>query len=208
MTKHENTKEQMKVGGVVRRLWTEAERAIVKQKWHTHQPIEQWADLLPGRTFHGISRIAKVMGLGDRPGKPRLAYAYCWNCICAVLADKKPRTIAELAEATGFTKSEVRKHISARIGEETYVAEWRIVGSHHVAVFMLGARKANAKPPELTRRQQTNRNYYLRMKHFEPAKYEAMLRKKEADRKAAKIDARPKQTDSAASWLFNPVSPC
>lgn len=188
----------------MRRLWTESEKAIVKQKWHTHQPIEQWLDLLPGRTFHGISRIAKVMGLGDRPHKPRLTYAYCWSCIGDVLADKKPRTIAEMAEATGFTKSEIRKHMTARVGTETYVAGWKLEGTHHSAMFMIGANKPNAPLPEPTKRQKTNRDYYLRMKHFEPQKYEAMLRKKEQARKAARIDAVQRQPDMSASWMFNP----
>lgn len=185
------------------KTWSNEEKEIVRKHWGSGKPISQWMHELPGRSFDGIAtQGSKVLKLGPRPTKPKMTFAHGWFCIQELLSDNKSRTIAEIAEATGFSNWNVRSHMNHRLGTEVYVCEWTYHNHHHTAKFRLGANKRSAPAPTPLTKREINRRQYMRVKHFQPEQYEEMRRKKNVKRMAAKVEA--KTADFAASWMFNP----
>lgn len=46
--------------------WTESEKTIIRERWHSGSPVEAWAHLLPGRSILAIEKHGQYMKLGKR----------------------------------------------------------------------------------------------------------------------------------------------
>lgn len=186
--------------------WSEGEKAKLLEWWNTASPIRLWQHLIPEKTKDAIMAKARRMKLGKRPRDWKPTYVQSWECIKQVLSDGKAYSVPELAKKTGFNASVVRKQMRDRVRLQVYVSAWRFETNKHVALFSLGANKPNVRKPKPKTAAQVQSAYYRRTKRNRPELIEA----KNKQRRLSKSEARTiaPVADLAASWLFNPTSPC
>ncbi len=191
-----------KMGGNRLSLWTPAEDVILKEYWPTRKPLAEWLHLLPGRTKLGTYRRARTLNLGVRQ-KPYVSAL--WSDIEKLLADRKPRSIKQLVEETGWSNWWIRAQIRRRIGEEIYIARWipkAKNGTQPEALFMLGKKPNAAKPKPLPGKEVWHR-YTDRMKKERPEDFKKMMEKKKIKQKVRSGKPIVTQADPAAVWMFN-----
>jgi hypothetical protein len=182
-------------------IWTEQEKAILREWWPNSTPIRLWQHLIPGKSEDAIIAKSRRMKLGKRPVNRKPTYVQSWICIEQLLIDGIYRSTPEIAKRTGFNISVVRKQLKDRIRVQVYVAEWKYEVNKYVAFFTLGANKPNVRKPKPKTHAAVQRAFYERRKKFNPEAHEEHLKQRRL-RDAANRPA-PQQADLAASWLFN-----
>jgi len=191
-----------KMGGNRFAFWTPEEDAILKTYWSTRKPMDEWMHLLPGRTRRGTYAHAKIIELGPRP---RPYISTLWNDVVTLLADRKPRSIQQISDETGWSDRWIRSQIRRRIGEEIYIAKWipkAKNGTQPTAMFLIGNEK-NADKPKPLPRDVIQKRYMDRMKKKSPIDYQKKIARETLKRRVRNGKPIVTQADPAAAWMFN-----
>lgn len=181
--------------------WSDEEKQILRAHWKSAKVSTEVFQMLPNRSEEAIRRMAHRMRLESRRKVPGAA---TWETMQQILADGRPRTVAELEEESGWSERNIRTVIRDHIGQDLFISRWiprSKTGAPPTAVFALGKRR-NAPKPKALSRAQTQKRYWKRAKEEQPEKIAAKI----ARDKLVRVESAGKlhRPDPAASWMFNP----
>ena len=162
--------------------WTAEEEAKLRELWNSGKSFRQIGAEL-GRSGEAAYRKGLLLGLGSKPftGDP----SPTWALIVRVCADRRARTVHELAEAIGTSRHTIDYLMRTREEKgEAHVGDWQRRPGSPVPCWLPFPGKSRPKPRRLTNTER-NRALRARIKEEDPIRYKAMM-----DRNTLKRAAR------------------
>lgn len=178
-----------------RKLWTEAEDALLRKNWDSVLPCTMWG--IEGRTPHAIRARAKQIGLGKKLVSYEAIYPQInerAEAILALLTTAGPLSSREIQKRLAITESQHRR-AHERIRSEIYIFAWEMgTRGGEWPIWALGDAPDAKRPPKGDAHEYQKR---YREKHKRPSR----AKPKE---EAKPVFVPPGKADMASSWLFNP----